>query len=63
MQVKIIAEYSATLSTFKSYHLSLRPLFCLFLVAVLDRFFCIFKLNEIFDIYSGIELTVNDLKF
>ena len=24
-----------------SYHLSLRSLFCLFLVAVLDRFYCI----------------------
>ena len=43
VQSKVVQkEHSAILSTFiLSYHLSLRSLFCLFLVAVLHRFYCI----------------------
>ena len=46
MQVKSIAECSkgSILQYFRpslSYHLSLRSLFCLFLVAVIHRFYCI----------------------
>ena len=46
MQVKSIAEFSkgVILQYFRlslSYQLSLRPLFCLFIVAVLHRFYCI----------------------
>ena len=48
IQVKSIAECSkgSILQCFRpslSYHLSLRSLICLFLVAVLDRFYCKFE--------------------
>ena len=38
-----------------SYYLSLRPLFCLFLVAAHDRFYCVLKFWTLFTFCSQIE--------